>query len=250
MNMKNNKRKRESMQKIEQVLVEFLQTKELNQISVSDICKKAGLNRSTFYANYIDIYIYDLADTIRKKLEDEVSELYKDEITEGFNSNNYLVLFQHIKDNPIFYQTYFKLGYDEIMQFPVMIEHKKFSRIPAEAAGIFIWRNFQKWFIYKYINCMYAVFVCVFFQVCCNFFPDFRFNKVKYSTAKDNGIASGCTEVSYVSFKEIYISVIFFCKLFSFFYSVFRQVKSCYNITITGKKNSVFSFPAANIQNF
>ena len=58
MNMKNNKRKRESMQKIEQVLVEFLQTKELNQISVSDICKKAGLNRSTFYANYIDIYIY------------------------------------------------------------------------------------------------------------------------------------------------------------------------------------------------
>ena len=121
MNMKNNKRKRESMQKIEQVLVEFLQTKELNQISVSDICKKAGLNRSTFYANYIDIYIYDLADTIRKKLEDEVSELYKDEITEGFNSNNYLVLFQHIKDNPIFYQTYFKLGYDEIMQFPVMI---------------------------------------------------------------------------------------------------------------------------------
>lgn len=57
MNMKNNKRKRESMQKIEPVLVEFLQTKELNQISVSDICKKAGLNRSTFYANYIDIYI-------------------------------------------------------------------------------------------------------------------------------------------------------------------------------------------------
>mgnify|MGYP002508929830 CR=1 FL=1 len=44
------------MQKIEQVLVELLQTKELNQISVSDICKRAGLNRSTFYANYVDIY--------------------------------------------------------------------------------------------------------------------------------------------------------------------------------------------------
>lgn len=111
MNTKNNKRKRESMQKIEQVLIEFLQTKELNQISVSDICKKADLNRSTFYANYVDIY--ELADTIREKLEAEVSELYKDEITEGFNSNNYLVLFQHIKENQIFYRTYFKLGYDE-----------------------------------------------------------------------------------------------------------------------------------------
>ena len=67
MNTKNNKRKRESMQKIEQVLIEFLQTKKLNQISVPDICKKAKLNRSTFYANYVDIY--ELADTIREKLE-------------------------------------------------------------------------------------------------------------------------------------------------------------------------------------
>lgn len=128
MNTKNNKRKRESMQKIEQVLMEFLQTKELNQISVSDICKKADLNRSTFYANYVDIY--ELADTIREKLEAEVSELYKDEITEGFNSNNYLVLFQHIKENQIFYRTYFKLGYDEkykIWQYDYNLAKKHFG---------------------------------------------------------------------------------------------------------------------------
>ncbi len=128
MNTKNNKRKRESMQKIEQVLIEFLQTKELNQISVSDICKKADLNRSTFYANYVDIY--ELADTIREKLEAEVSELFKDEITEGFNSNNYLVLFQHIKENQIFYRTYFKLGYDEkykIWQYDYNLAKKHFG---------------------------------------------------------------------------------------------------------------------------
>lgn len=128
MNTKNNKRKRESMQKIEQVLIEFLQTKELNQISVSDICKKADLNRSTFYANYVDIY--ELADTIREKLEAEVLELYKDEITEGFNSNNYLVLFQHIKENQIFYRTYFKLGYDEkykIWQYDYNLAKKHFG---------------------------------------------------------------------------------------------------------------------------
>lgn len=111
MNTKNNRRKRASMQKIEQVLVELLQTKELNQISVSDICKRAGLNRSTFYANYVDIY--GLADAIREKLEDQVAELYKDEIEQGVNSNNYLLLFQHIAQNQIFYRTYFKLGYDE-----------------------------------------------------------------------------------------------------------------------------------------
>ena len=94
MNTKNNKRKRESMQKIEQVLIEFLQSKELSQVTVSDICKKANLNRSTFYANYVDIY--ELADTIRDKLEANMSELYKDEILQGFNSNNFLILFRHI----------------------------------------------------------------------------------------------------------------------------------------------------------
>lgn len=111
MNTKNNRRKRASMQKIEQVLVELLQTKELHQISVSDICKRANLNRSTFYANYVDIY--GLADAIREKLEAQVAELYEDERTQGFNSNNYLKLFRHIVENQIFYQTYFKLGYDE-----------------------------------------------------------------------------------------------------------------------------------------
>ena len=89
MNTKNNKRKRESVQKIEQVLVELLQTKELNQIRVSDICKMANLNRSTFYANYVDLY--ELADTIKEKLEAQVAELWKAEIVQGYNSNNYLV---------------------------------------------------------------------------------------------------------------------------------------------------------------
>lgn len=111
MNTKNNKRKRESRQRIEQVLVELLQTRELHQISVSALCKRAGLNRSTFYANYVDIY--GLADAIREGLEEQVAELYREEVEQGFNSNNYLRLFQHIAQNQIFYQTYFKLGYDE-----------------------------------------------------------------------------------------------------------------------------------------
>ena len=98
------------MERIEKVFVELLQTKELNEISVSDICKRAGLNRTTFYANYTDIY--GLADAIRDKLENEVSDLYQEEVMQGFNSNDYLKLFRHIKDNQIFYQTYFKLGYD------------------------------------------------------------------------------------------------------------------------------------------
>ncbi len=110
MNTKNNKRRRESIEKIEHIFIELLQTKQLNEITVSDICKKAGLNRTTFYANYLDIY--DLADKIKEHLESELEHLYQDEHINHFNSNDYLKLFQHIKENQLFYKTYFKLGYD------------------------------------------------------------------------------------------------------------------------------------------
>lgn len=110
MNKPNNKRRKESQEKIEKVFIELLQKKDLSQISVTDICKLTHLNRSTFYANYIDIY--DLADKVRERLENEVNELYEDEVKNKYNSNNFLKLFYHIKENQLFYKTYFKLGYD------------------------------------------------------------------------------------------------------------------------------------------
>ena len=128
MNTPNNKRKKESMERIEKAFIELLQTKELNEISVSNICKRAGLNRTTFYANYTDIY--GLADAIRDKLENEVSDLYREEVTQGFNSNDYLKLFRHIKDNQIFYKTYFKLGYDnnyKIFQYDIALARRHFQ---------------------------------------------------------------------------------------------------------------------------
>ena len=42
-----------------------------------------------------------------------VSDIYKEEITVGFNSNDYLRLFEHIYQNQLFYKTYFKLGYTQ-----------------------------------------------------------------------------------------------------------------------------------------
>lgn len=111
MNTPNNKRKKESQEKIEKMFVQMLQTKEINQITVTDICKKTNLNRSTFYANYLDIY--DLANKVGKKLEKDVFSLYDEEREMQHNTHDYLKLFNHIKDNQIFYKTYFKLNMDK-----------------------------------------------------------------------------------------------------------------------------------------
>lgn len=110
MNTKNNKRRQKTIDTIESVFLNFLQTKELSQITVSEICKAADINRSTFYANYLDVY--DLADKLCDKLEAQVAALYSEEYVSQTNSNDYLKLFRHVYENQIFYKTYFKLGYD------------------------------------------------------------------------------------------------------------------------------------------
>lgn len=111
MNTQNNKRKKYSQEKIEKTFVEMIQTKDLNEITVMDICKNANLNRSTFYSNYLDIY--DLAERIREKLENDVFNLYKEVDDRKYNNDNFLKLFYHIKENQIFYKTYFKLEFDK-----------------------------------------------------------------------------------------------------------------------------------------
>lgn len=110
MNVKNNKRRRDSIEKIEKAFIQLLQDKEISEITVSEICKITELNRSTFYANFMDVY--DLADKLRVKLENDFGRLFseRDELTEHTGA---LKMFKHIKDNQLFYKTYFKLGYDE-----------------------------------------------------------------------------------------------------------------------------------------
>lgn len=124
MNISNNKRRKQSQEKIEKVFIELIQKKDINKISVTDIVKLAKINRSTFYANYLDIF--DLSDKIREKLEQDVFKLYEDEIINNYNSNNYLKLFKHIKENQIFYKTYFKLGYD--VTFKITIYDTKLAK--------------------------------------------------------------------------------------------------------------------------
>lgn len=120
MNTPNNRRRRDSQNRIETAFIRLIQDRELRQLTVTDICQTAKVNRTTFYANYLDIY--DLADAVQKRLEQEVFELYREEREQKVNSNDFLKLFRHIRDNPLFYKTYFKLGLDgrfEITEYDI-----------------------------------------------------------------------------------------------------------------------------------
>ena len=110
MNVKNNRRRKESQEKIEKAFINLLQTREIKDITVSELIQVTGLNRSTFYANYADIF--DLADQTRNKLEQEFADLFAD--YDYFNERSGAQkMFTHIQENQLFYKTYFKLCYDD-----------------------------------------------------------------------------------------------------------------------------------------
>ena len=110
MNIANNRRRRDSQEKIQKAFINLLQDRQMKDITVSDLIKATGLNRSTFYANYLDIY--DLADKTRQMLEKDFSALFAD--YDYMNARDGAEkMFIHIKENQLFYKTYFKLCYDE-----------------------------------------------------------------------------------------------------------------------------------------
>ena len=114
MNIPNNKKRKASVEKIEKTFVQLIQKKNIEEISVSMICELSGLNRSTFYSNYIDIY--DLAEKVKKQMEVEFAQFQLSNNSKQ-NPDGYLSMFKYIKDNQIFFKTYFKL--EEIsMDFP------------------------------------------------------------------------------------------------------------------------------------
>ena len=109
MNTANNCRRRMSQEKIEAAFLELLQQKELSAIHVTELCKRSGLNRSTFYANYQDVY--DLAEQVLRRLENEVRHLYQQDVQKGYD-DAYLRLFRHVRNNQPLYRVYFRLGRD------------------------------------------------------------------------------------------------------------------------------------------
>ena len=61
-----------------ETLVLLMKEKSFEEIKVSDICKKALINRSTFYSHYSDKY----------ELFMELIDALKDNLTESLNNND------------------------------------------------------------------------------------------------------------------------------------------------------------------
>lgn len=59
--------------KLQQALIELLPSKGLSGITVSDICRTAGINRGTFYAHYTDKF--DLVEKQIQMISDDLKQI-------------------------------------------------------------------------------------------------------------------------------------------------------------------------------
>ena len=108
MNTANNRRRQETINKIESVFSGLLRDRELHQITVSEICEKAGINRSSFYLYYMDIY--DLADKLAEKIERAVTELLSSKWNGSPDSDYYTEFFRFVSENRQVFSAYYRLG--------------------------------------------------------------------------------------------------------------------------------------------
>ena len=65
---------------IKDTLINLLSEKDINKITVSEICKIADVNRATFYRYYLDVY--DLLNHIEQDFEEELKNAYHPETNE------------------------------------------------------------------------------------------------------------------------------------------------------------------------
>ena len=105
MNTPNNRRYRDIEENINAAFVSLLQGKELRDVTVTDICELAGIERSTFYAHYEDISA--LANACAVQIEKQVSE-------QPHKENDFSWIFDYIKEHHDLFKIYFKLGVSQM----------------------------------------------------------------------------------------------------------------------------------------
>lgn len=103
MNTKQNQRFRAMDRKLIAAALHLLQEGSLESLTVKQICQVAGVNRSTFYAHYSDLF--DLLRHLENELYEELREAYADVPT--LSQTSILLFLQHIEKHQYFYRAAF-----------------------------------------------------------------------------------------------------------------------------------------------
>ena len=107
MNIKNNSRYKTSSEKIETTFLVLLLNNRYENITISQICKEASINRSTFYCHYDGIN--DLIIKIESKFANSMAVIFN--YGERYTQQAFIEMFEFIKKNKYFYKAFLNIPY-------------------------------------------------------------------------------------------------------------------------------------------
>ena len=107
MNIKNNSRYKASSEKIETAFLTLVLNHKYEDITISDICKQANVNRSTFYCHYDDIN--DLIIKIEAKFANSMATIFKNGLRQTHEA--FIEMFTFVQENKYFYKSFLNIPY-------------------------------------------------------------------------------------------------------------------------------------------
>lgn len=131
MNVKNNKRYKTSSEKIETAFLALMERNGYENVSISDICQCAGVNRSTFYAHYDDIN--DLVIKIEGKFAHSMAIIFDFGCKQDHNT--FVSMFEFVKKNKHFYKAFLSIPYATLAE--KNIKNQILSNMQQKVKGVF-----------------------------------------------------------------------------------------------------------------
>jgi AcrR family transcriptional regulator len=101
MNTVNNAKRKQAQSQLRDALLELLKTKNIGDISITEISEMARVDRSTFYSNYPSV----------RELMKDIGEEFHKTIAPNYRDGHIDALV-FIKNHQDFYRAYYKLGLD------------------------------------------------------------------------------------------------------------------------------------------
>ncbi len=137
MNIKDNRRYKDTTERIVRAVYYFLlsEHKPLNRITVREICERAQINRSSFYAHFQDVP--DVMEQVEKRMAEGLTESFLYQLEQRASILNcFRALFEYIREYREFYNIYLNqtrnvgaigVAWDMLSDYLQKVDYRKFG---------------------------------------------------------------------------------------------------------------------------
>jgi AcrR family transcriptional regulator len=135
MNRAGNERFQETEKALTDAFLELLEEKELSEITVSELCRRCGIHRSSFYLHFADIY------AMMERIEEDLADYYGKLFGTGGEvydlADRFIRFFSFIESHKSFYKVYWFRSSDlRVLNAVLKDENREAMRQTAKKMGI------------------------------------------------------------------------------------------------------------------